>query len=116
MELGERLGNDKQVELTKFPIAKPEEIPRGEMVCAEVAGQRILVANVDGEYFAMNARCNHMGGPLDKGRLEGSLVTRPLHGSKWDVKTGHLAQFTRPLPPERTYRATVEGGQVWVEV
>jgi len=101
--------------LTLHPIAELEDVPPGKMVGAVVGGERILVANVDGEFFAMRAKCNHMGGPLDRGTLEKSVVTCPLHGSKWDVKTGALVQFTRPLPPEPTYSVHVEGGQISVE-
>ena len=86
------------------------------MVGAEVAGERILVANVGGEFFAMRAKCNHMGGPLEKGTLEANVVTCPLHGSRWDVKTGTLVRFARPLPPERTYKVLVEGSQISGEV
>ena len=87
----------------------------GTMVGAEVAGERVLVANVGGEFFAMKAECNHRGGPLDEGTLEGNVVTCPLHGSKWDVKTGNLIEFVRPLPPEPTYKVSVEGEQIMVE-
>jgi len=87
----------------------------GKMVGADVAGERILIANVDGELYAMRAKCNHMGGPLDRGTLEKNVVTCPLHGSKWDVKTGTLVQFTRPLPSEKTYKVVVEGNQILVE-
>jgi len=101
--------------LTLHPVAKLEDVPPGKMVGADVGDERILVANVDGELFAMRAKCNHMGGPLDRGTLEKSVVTCPLHGSKWDVKTGALVQFTRPLPPEPTYQVHVERGQISVE-
>jgi 3-phenylpropionate/trans-cinnamate dioxygenase ferredoxin subunit len=96
-------------------VARIADIPAGKMVGADAEGERILIANVGGEFFAMRARCNHMGGPLDKGKLEGSVVTCPLHGSKWDVRTGSLVQFTRPLPPEQTYRVVVEGDRISVE-
>ena len=99
-----------------FPVACVDEVPLGKMVGAEVAGERILIANIGGQLYAMRAKCNHMGGPLDKGTLENGVVTCPLHGSKWDVKTGALVQFTRPLPPEPVYRVQVEGQQVSVEV
>jgi len=102
--------------LTLNAVAQVEGIPVGKMIGAEVAGERVLIANVDGELFAMRARCNHMGGPLDRGTLEKNVVTCPLHGSKWDVKTGLLVQFARPLPPERIYKVVVDGNQVFVEV
>lgn len=88
----------------------------GMMVGIDAGGERVLVANVAGEFHAMRAKCNHMGGPLDKGTLEGNIVTCPLHGSKWDVKTGKLSQFTRPLPDEKTYRVILVNNQISVEV
>jgi nitrite reductase/ring-hydroxylating ferredoxin subunit len=101
--------------MKSLPIAKTSDIPKGGMMGAEIDGEKILVANVGGEYYAMRAICNHMGGPLDKGKLEDNVVTCPLHGSKWDVKTGKLVQFARQLPPEPVFKVTVVGDQIFVE-
>ena len=102
--------------MTTLAVARTGDIPQGAMIGADAGGVRVLVANVGGEFFAMRAKCNHMGGPLDKGKLEGSVVTCPLHGSKWDVKTGALVQFSRPLPPEQTYKVSLEGDTISVEI
>jgi nitrite reductase/ring-hydroxylating ferredoxin subunit len=102
--------------LPVYPVALVTEVPPGKMVGADVSGERILVANVGGEFYAMHAKCNHMGGPLDKGTLENNVVICPLHGSMWDVRTGALVHFARPLPPERVYRVILEGNQISVEV
>ena len=101
--------------MTLVPVAKVAGVPVGSMVGADLDGERILVANVGGEFYAMKAECNHRGGPLDEGTLEGNVVTCPLHGSKWDVKTGGLLEFVRPLPPEPTYKVKVDGGDILVE-
>jgi nitrite reductase/ring-hydroxylating ferredoxin subunit len=85
------------------------------MVGAEIDGQKLLLANVEGEFYAMCSVCNHMGGQLDKGKLEGNIVTCPRHGSKWDVKTGKLVQFDRQLPKERIFQVSVVGDDVFVE-
>ena len=97
-------------------VARAEDIPPGKMMGVETPGERLLIANVEGQFFAMRAKCNHMGGPLDKGALDGSVVTCPLHGSKWDVRTGQLVWFARPLPPELTYAVTLRDGQIMVEI
>jgi len=97
-------------------VARTSDVPVGVILGADVGGERILVANVGGEYFAMRATCNHMGGPLDEGTLEGNVLTCPLHGSQWDVKTGMLVWYARPLPPEAVYRVKVEEEQILVEV
>jgi len=101
--------------LSTGPIARTSDIPRGSMIGAVFEGQRILLANVDGEFLAMRSVCNHLGGPLEKGTLEGNVVTCPLHGSKWDVRTGALVKFTRPLPPEPVFRVSVRGEDIFVE-
>ena len=106
----------EHADLTLLAVAQVKDIPVGKIIGADVAGERVLIANVDGALFAMRAKCNHMGGPLDQGTLEKNVVTCPLHGSKWDVKTGLLVQFPRPLPPERIYKVVVDGNQVFVEV
>jgi nitrite reductase/ring-hydroxylating ferredoxin subunit len=101
--------------LASFPIAKTSDITPGKMIGAQIDGEKILVANVDGQFYAMRAVCNHMGGALDKGKLENNVVTCPLHGSKWDVKTGKLVQFFRELSPEPVYKVSVVGDQIFVE-
>ena len=78
-----------------------------------------VVFNVDGQFFATQSRCTHRSGPLNKGKLEGSTVTCPLHGSQFNVTTG--AVLSGPArDPLKTYRVTLEGdvGRVdaWVLV
>ena len=78
-----------------------------------------VVFNVAGQFFATQSRCTHRGGPLDKGKLEGSTVTCPLHGAQFDVTTGEVLRGPA-RDPLKTYRVTVEGevGRVdaWVLV
>lgn len=85
------------------------------MVGAEVEGERILVANVEGHFYAMRATCNHMSGSLDKGTIEGNIITCPLHKSRWDVITGKLIWFPRLLPPEPIYPVTISEDKILVE-
>lgn len=101
--------------MASVSVAKLSDIPQGKMIGIELEGLKILLANVDGNICAMRSICNHMGGPLEKGTLEGNIVTCPLHGSKWDVKSGNLVKFARPLPPEPVYSVTVKGDEVFLE-
>jgi uncharacterized protein YbjT (DUF2867 family)/nitrite reductase/ring-hydroxylating ferredoxin subunit len=78
-----------------------------------------VVFNVDGQFFATQSRCTHRSGPLDRGKVEGSTVTCPLHGAQFDVTTG--AVLRGPARDAlKTYRVTLEGevGRVdaWVLV
>ena len=51
-------------------VAKTPEISQGDMKLISLDGEEIVVANVDGTYFAFGNECTHAGGPLVEGELE----------------------------------------------
>ena len=66
------------------------------------------VFNVAGGFCATQAKCTHRGGPLNEGKLDGSTVTCPWHGSQYNVCTG--AVLRGPATERvKTYRVIVEG-------
>ena len=71
-------------------VAKTEEIPVGTMKHFEISGKEILIANVNGKYFAVVDRCGHMNMRLSLGTLTDNIVTCPLHYSRFDVMTGKV--------------------------
>ena len=73
-------------------VARASEIPAGSMKMMMVAGREILVANVNGKYYAIPDRCTHNNGDLSKGTLEGNVVTCPKHGQRFDLTTGKSIQ------------------------
>ena len=48
----------------------------------------ILLANVDGELYAVDDMCTHEDSSLSLGCLKGELVSCTLHGSRFNVRTG----------------------------
>lgn len=69
-------------------VATTEEIPEGSIRHVLVHDKPIALCNVEGHFYAVNAVCPHMGGPLASGRLAGCVVTCPWHGWTFDVRTG----------------------------
>ena len=69
----------------------------------------VAVFNVAGSLCATQAKCTHRGGPLSEGKLDGSTVTCPWHGTQFNVSTGAvlLGPATEPI---KTYRVIVKGG------
>jgi len=67
----------------------------------------VTVFNVAGSFCATQEKCTHRQGPLSKGKLDGSTVTCPLHGSQFNVCTGEVLRgpATEPL---KMYRVTVD--------
>jgi len=65
-----------------------QEIPNGAMKAVKLQDKEILVANVNGTFYAIGSRCPHAKADLSEGTLEGSILTCPRHGSRFDVTTG----------------------------
>ena len=68
----------------------------------------VAVFNVAGSRCATQAKCTHRGGPLNEGKLYGSTVTCPWHGSQYNVCTGAVLRGPA-TEPVKTYRVIVEG-------
>jgi nitrite reductase/ring-hydroxylating ferredoxin subunit len=69
-------------------IAKTSDVLPGKMKHFELAGKEILIANVDGRFYAVSDRCAHANAPLSMGKLDGTTVVCPLHFARFDVTTG----------------------------
>lgn len=96
-------------------VAKLEDIQPGKMRRIEVDGHRILLANVDGTIYATDDMCTHEDASLSTGSLKGDLVKCPLHGSRFNVRTGEALED----PAEenlKTYPIRVEDGDILVGV
>jgi len=64
--------------------------PPGGMVTVTVDWSEVVIANVDGEYHAIQGVCEHAGGPLGAGYLVGCQLTCPLHGAEFCLRTGEV--------------------------
>jgi nitrite reductase/ring-hydroxylating ferredoxin subunit len=96
-------------------VARVDEIAAGTGKVASAGGKAIAVFNIDGVFRATDNACTHRGGPLGEGRVNGTVVTCPWHGSEFDVATGQVVKgpATRPVS---TYPTQVQGNDVLVDV
>ena len=74
-----------------------DEIAPGGMKAVSVHGRAIVVCNCGGTFYAIARRCGHMNAPLDRGTLDGSIVTCPMHCAQFDATTGEA--LSRPVVP-----------------
>jgi len=93
-------------------VAQKAEIQPGKCKTLDVAGTPVALFNVDGSYFAIHNTCLHRQGPLGEGQLSGNVVTCPLHGWQYDVKTGQAVQ--NPSMVVAKFAVKVEGEDVFV--
>jgi len=74
-------------------LEKTGNFTDGMMKGIKVEGNDILLARIEGKYYAAAGRCPHMKGYLSKGKLKGTIVTCPIHGSQFDLKTGKVVRW-----------------------
>ncbi len=94
---------------------KADELAPGTMICVEVDGRRVLLANVDGVFYATDDTCTHEDASLSGGSLKGELVKCPLHGSRFSLRTGEPMEDPAE-EPLRCYPVRVENGTVQVKL
>jgi nitrite reductase/ring-hydroxylating ferredoxin subunit len=96
-------------------VAQINEISPGAMKQVKIDGSSILLANVDGKFFAIGDVCTHAECDLSTGFMDGSAVYCPCHGSQFDVTTG--AVLSPPATEsEPTYKVKVEGADIFIEI
>ena len=110
-------------------VARESDVADGGMKEVAAEGQKILLAKVGGRYYAVEGSCPHMSGRLASGKLEGTVVTCPRHGSQFDLSDGHMVRwaqlpgvvsaigkaFKRPRGL-KAFSVKVEAGKVLVEI
>ena len=69
-------------------VAKVSDIEKGKMKNVQIEGRDILIANVDGKFYAIDDRCGHMNALLSMGKLVGKTVICPFHFAQFDVTNG----------------------------
>lgn len=92
-------------------VASTDEVPPGVTRKVMLDGKDLLLANVDGAYYAIGDVCTHEEGPLDEGIMHGFEVECPWHGSRFDVRTGQVTQGPTETP-EQSYEVRIEGKNI----
>ena len=95
-------------------IENAKDVPAGEMRVFDVAGIKVNVASAGGHLHAFDDTCTHRGCSLARGKLEGTTVTCPCHGSQFDVTSGAVLRGPTQRPV-RSRVVQVDGEDLLVE-
>jgi 3-phenylpropionate/trans-cinnamate dioxygenase ferredoxin subunit len=91
-----------------------KDVAIGQMRAVDVAGTQVTLANADGHVYAFDDTCTHRGCSLAGGELDGTTVTCPCHGGRFDVTSG--AVLGGPAErPVRSRAVQVQGEDLLVE-
>jgi nitrite reductase/ring-hydroxylating ferredoxin subunit len=96
-------------------VASIKDVPAGTMIGVESSGQKIVVANVSGSYYAIGNICTHRGCKLSQGTLNDDKVQCPCHRSIFDIKTGAVVKGPA-TKPESSFKVRVDGDSLMVTI
>ena len=95
-----------------MPIAALGE---GETTRVRIGAQEVLVACVEGQFYAVSAVCPHAGQLLARGRLQGGEIRCPAHGAAFDLRTGTCTAGPAQSPIA-CFPVLLEAGKVWIDI
>lgn len=104
-------------------VAATGDVAEGRIVPIEAGGRKLLLARVDGAFYAAQRKCPHLGFSLCRGSLDGAAVVCPLHKAKFDLGTGAIDRDPKLLflnmkakSDLAVYPVRVEGEDVFVGI
>ena len=101
--------------LTKI---KKSEIPNGKAKSYKVGESKIVICNINDNFYAVEDICSHDAGELVSGEIdliETCQLQCPRHGARFDVKTGKATRMPA-VAPIRTYTLNVVNEELEIEI
>jgi nitrite reductase/ring-hydroxylating ferredoxin subunit len=94
-------------------VAKRSAINPGDVLGVTLGEHEFALYNLDGEIYATDNLCTHAFALLSQGWLDGEVIECPLHGGRFEVKTGK--GLGPPINDDlKTYKVRVVGDDVQI--
>jgi nitrite reductase/ring-hydroxylating ferredoxin subunit len=96
-------------------VAGKSSVALGTVIGVKAGDLQVALYNVDGQIYATLDICTHAQALLSDGWLEDGIIECPLHGGRFDVKTGK--GFGAPITCDlRTLPVRIEADSIQVDV
>lgn len=96
-------------------VATINDFTRKNTKSFSLLGKKVaLIRRSDGTFLATEIGCKHQGADLSSGKIEGVVVTCPLHGWRYDLESGKCLNHSSP--DLRRYGVRLEGADIYVSL
>ena len=86
----------------------------GQSISVEVNEVKVLICNTTQGVFAVEDNCSHANLSLEGGRIQGHIISCPVHGALFDLKTGEAKG--RPASIKiKTFELKLEGTSILID-
>jgi 3-phenylpropionate/trans-cinnamate dioxygenase ferredoxin subunit len=96
-----------------YKLAAADEVGPGEIRQYLVEDRFVALCNVEGEFHAFEDVCTHQFTHLSEGEFMDAEVKCPLHGARFDVRTG-AAKSLPAVKPVPKHEVKVDNGNIYV--
>jgi nitrite reductase (NADH) small subunit len=94
-------------------VCSMDDVPLGEGRAITVRGRRIAIFRTSERWYALDAHCPHLGGPLADGIVADRTVICPLHERRFALDTGEALSGG---PCVQAHEVEVRAGQVYLHL
>lgn len=96
------------------PVLPASALEPGQVATVVVDGRPLILCHAEDGIFAMDDLCTHNGARLGDGKVRKNTVSCPMHGARFDLKTGACLAKALGCPPIVTHEVQVADGQILV--
>ena len=101
--------------MAETQVCAASDVPENGVISREVGEELVAIYNINGTYYATEARCTHGMADLADGTLEDDVIECNFHFGAFHVPSGKAVQ-----PPcfiaLKTFKTEVRDGQVYVDL
>jgi len=95
-------------------VADLKDVPEGTPKAVRVEGRSIALFQHQGNVYATDNQCPHMGYPLTRGRVRNGVLTCDWHGWSYDMRGGGC--FTGGCDDLDTFPVEVRDSAIYIDV
>ncbi len=100
-----------------FFLALPSErVKIGRVAFVQIDNQPIALIRIDGQPRAFSALCPHQLGDLSRGSLHDGEIECPVHGWRFDIRTGRSVYPEAEALHLHGYEVKEEDGMIKIKV
>ena len=98
----------------RLKVCNQDQIKEGGVKALKILARNVAVFRLNGKLHGLEADCKHMRASIANGKIDGTIITCPAHGWRYDITTGEC--LTEAWAKLKTYPVDVVDGIVYIEI